>query len=77
MTTRILSTVQVAVLLISASYGIGFLFGSGEMALSLGMAGGTYGVATAIGMMVVVCAGVSIISHRCAFAFLRGLVKTG
>ena len=52
MTTRILSTVQVAVLLISASYGIGFLFGSGEMALSLGMAGGTYGVATAIGMMV-------------------------
>ena len=52
MTTRVLGSVQVAVLLISASYGIGFLFGSGEMALSLGMAGGTYGVATAVGMLV-------------------------
>jgi SSS family solute:Na+ symporter len=51
MTTRVLGSIQVAVLLISASYGIGFLFGSGEMALSMGMAGGTYGVATAMGML--------------------------
>lgn len=51
MTARVLGTLQVAALLVSASYGIGFLFGSGEMALSLGMAGGLYGVATALGML--------------------------
>ena len=51
MTTRVLGTLQVAALLVSASYGIGFLFGSGEMALSQGMAGGLYGVATALGML--------------------------
>lgn len=51
MTTRVLGTLQVAALLVSASYGIGFLFGSGEMALSHGMAGGLYGVATALGML--------------------------
>jgi SSS family solute:Na+ symporter len=51
MTTRVLGTLQVAALLVSASYGIGFLFGSGEMALSYGMAGGLYGVATALGML--------------------------
>ena len=50
MTTRVLGALQVAALLVSASYGIGFLFGSGEMALSQGMAGGLYGVATALGM---------------------------
>ena len=50
MTTRVLGARQVAALLVSASYGIGFLFGSGEMALSQGMAGGLYGVATALGM---------------------------
>ena len=50
-TTRTLGALQVAALLVSASYGIGFLFGSGEMALSHGMAGGLYGVATALGML--------------------------
>lgn len=48
---RTLSAVQVAVMLISASYGIGFLFGSGEMALTHGMGGSMYGVATAFGML--------------------------
>ena len=52
MSTRALGALQVAVLLISASYGIGFLFGSGEMALSHGMAGALYGIATAAGMLV-------------------------
>lgn len=51
MTARVLGALQVAALLVSASYGIGFLFGSGEMALSQGMAGGLYGVATALGML--------------------------
>jgi fatty acid desaturase len=45
------AALQVAALLVSASYGIGFLFGSGEMALMHGMAGGIYGVATALGML--------------------------
>ncbi len=52
MTTRSLGSLQVATLLVSASYGIGFLFGSGELALTHGMAGGLYGVATAAGMLV-------------------------
>jgi len=52
MTARVLNSVQVAALLISASYGIGLLFGSGELALAHRMAGGIYGVATAIGMLV-------------------------
>lgn len=51
MTTRVLGALQLAALLVSASYGIGFLFGSGEMALTQGMAGGLYGVATALGML--------------------------
>jgi hypothetical protein len=51
MTTRVLGALQVAALLVSASYGIGFLFGSGEMALTHSMAGGLYGVATALGML--------------------------
>jgi SSS family solute:Na+ symporter len=42
---------QVAALLVSASYGIGFLFGSGQMALGHGMGGAIYGMATAIGMV--------------------------
>jgi SSS family solute:Na+ symporter len=50
--TRALGSLQVAALLVSASYGIGFLFGSGEMALNHGMAGSIYGVATAFGMLV-------------------------
>lgn len=48
---RTLGGLQVAALLVSASYGIGLLFGSGEQALSHGMAGGIYGVATAAGML--------------------------
>jgi SSS family solute:Na+ symporter len=48
---RVLSSVQIAALLVSASYGIGFLFGSGELALTHGMAGSIYGVATGFGMM--------------------------
>lgn len=52
MSRRVLGALQVAVMLIAASYGIGFLFGSGEAALTQGMAGGLYGVATAAGMLV-------------------------
>lgn len=48
---RVLSSVQIATLLVSASYGIGFLFGSGELALIHGMAGSIYGVATGVGML--------------------------
>jgi solute:Na+ symporter, SSS family len=48
---RTLSALQVAALLVSASYGIGFLFGSGEYALQHGMAGAIYGVATGLGML--------------------------
>ena len=48
---RTLGSLQVGALLISASYGIGFLFGSGESALRYGMAGAMYGVATAAGMI--------------------------
>lgn len=51
MTERTLSALQVGALLISASYGIGFLFGSGEYALRYGMAGAMYGVATGLGMI--------------------------
>lgn len=41
---------QVATLLVSASYGIGFLFGSGEVALEWGMAGSLYAMVTALGI---------------------------
>jgi SSS family solute:Na+ symporter len=51
MSGRVLGALQVAVMLIAASYGIGFLFGSGEAALTQGIAGGLYGVATAAGML--------------------------
>jgi SSS family solute:Na+ symporter len=47
-----LSAWQVATLLISSSYGIGFLFGSGEVALQWGMAGSIYAVVTALGVAV-------------------------
>jgi SSS family solute:Na+ symporter len=50
-TTRTLGALQVAALLVSASYGIGFLFGSGEYVLRYGMAGAIYGVATGLGMI--------------------------
>lgn len=52
MTQRHLGSWQVAALLVSASYGIGFLFGSGELAVEHGMAGSVYGVATGLGMLV-------------------------
>jgi solute:Na+ symporter, SSS family len=48
---RRFGALQVAGLLVSASYGIGFLFGSGEMAAAHGMAGSLYGLATAAGML--------------------------
>lgn len=48
--TRSLNAVQVAALLVSASYGIGFLLGSGEMTMTHGMGGSIYGLATALGM---------------------------
>lgn len=51
MTARTLGALQVSALLVSASYGIGFLFGSGEYALRYGMAGAIYGVATGLGMI--------------------------
>lgn len=51
MIARTLGALQVAALLASASYGIGFLFGSGEYALRYGMAGAIYGVATGLGMI--------------------------
>ncbi len=50
-TARNLNAIQVGALLVSASYGIGFLFGSGEMALTNGMGGALYGLATAAGML--------------------------
>lgn len=52
MNTRQLGALQVAALLVSASYGVGFLFGSGELALQHGMAGSLYGMATAAGMFI-------------------------
>lgn len=52
MSGHTLGAVQVAAMLTSASYGIGFLFGSGEQALSFGMAGAVYGLATALGMLI-------------------------
>lgn len=55
MMRRALSALQVAALLVSASYGIGFLFGSGEYALQHGMAGAIYGVATGLGMLALAC----------------------
>lgn len=48
---RALGSLQIAALLVSASYGIGFLFGTGELALAHGMAGSIYGIATAFGML--------------------------
>lgn len=51
MTVRTLGALQVATLLVSASYGIGFLFGSGEYALRHGMGGAIYGIATGAGML--------------------------
>lgn len=52
---RTLSAANVAVLLVSASYGIGFVFGTGELARSIGMAASLYAVATAAGMLCLAC----------------------
>ncbi|PLT17621.1 hypothetical protein CXP34_13430 [Ralstonia mannitolilytica] len=40
-----------AILLVSASYGIGFVFGTGELARTVGMASSLYAAATGIGML--------------------------
>ncbi|WP_027196532.1 SLC5/6 family protein, partial [Paraburkholderia sprentiae] len=51
MLQRNLGAVHVAALLVSASYGVAFLLGSGEMALHAGMAGSLYAIVTALGML--------------------------
>lgn len=57
MSDRTLNTMQVGSMLVSTSCGIGFLLGTGELALRQGMAGCLYAVATALGlMMLAVCA---------------------
>lgn len=50
MTRHNLGPIRVAALLVSASCGIAFLLGSGEMAIHSGMAGSLYAVVTAFGM---------------------------
>jgi len=52
MRERTLNAVQVAILLVSTSCGIGFLLGTGELALHQGMAGSLYAIATSIGLTV-------------------------
>lgn len=52
MVQRNLGAVHVAALLVSASYGVAFLLGSGEMAAHAGMAGSLYAIVTALGMLV-------------------------
>ncbi|MEX3960282.1 sodium:solute symporter [Trinickia sp. EG282A] len=51
MTQRRLDAIRVGALLVSASYGVAFLLGSGEMAIHSGMAGSLYAIATALGML--------------------------
>ncbi|PQV44163.1 sodium:solute symporter [Paraburkholderia sp. BL21I4N1] len=51
MLQRNLGAVHVAALLVSASYGVAFLLGSGEMAVHAGMAGSLYAIVTALGML--------------------------
>src|SRR5579863_2060654 len=46
-----LGYMRVAALLVSASYGIGFVFGSGEAAVSQGMAGALYAWVTGAAML--------------------------
>lgn len=83
MMDRVLSSVQIAALLVSASYGIGFLFGSGELALTHGMAGSIYGIATGFGMLALAVvakplwqSGLSVwdLFGRAYGSLLRGLV---
>jgi SSS family solute:Na+ symporter len=52
MSEHSLNTSQVTVLLIGTSCGIGFLMGTGELALHQGMAGCLYALATALGLAV-------------------------
>ena len=40
-----------AILLVSASYGISFVFGTGELARTMGIASSLYAAATGIGML--------------------------
>jgi solute:Na+ symporter, SSS family len=51
MVQRNLGAVHVAALLVSASYGVAFLLGSGEMAVHAGMVGSLYAIVTALGML--------------------------
>ncbi|MGL6156315.1 MAG: hypothetical protein ACRC1O_06860, partial [Ralstonia mannitolilytica] len=51
MNKRSLGPWNVAILLVSASYGIGFVFGTGELARTVGMASSLYAAATGIGML--------------------------
>lgn len=46
-----LNYLQIATLLVSASYGIGFIFGSGELTLTQGMIGSLYAWLTGLGML--------------------------
>jgi SSS family solute:Na+ symporter len=50
MTERTLNAVQVASMLVSTSCGVGFLLGTGELALQQGMAACLYPIATALGL---------------------------
>jgi SSS family solute:Na+ symporter len=52
LTDKTLNSFQIAALLVSASCGVGFLFGSGELALKWSMAGSIYALATAVGMLI-------------------------
>lgn len=52
MTRPTLNAAQVAMLLVSASCGIGFVLGTGELALHQGIAGSLYAVSTAVGLLV-------------------------
>lgn len=60
MTRRNLGTIHVGALLVSASYGVAFLLGSGEMALHCGMAGSLYAISTALGMLILAVAAPNI-----------------
>jgi solute:Na+ symporter, SSS family len=69
---RVLGSMQVAILLISTSYGIGFLFGSGEMTLTHGMGGSIYGVTTALGMLLLAVFAARLWRSGCAIWELFG-----
>jgi SSS family solute:Na+ symporter len=48
---RKLDAFSLAALLVSAHYGLGFLFGTAEKALTLGIAGSLYAVSISVGMI--------------------------